>query len=199
MGKWADALHRELAEAPNLGADRTDESPLVFAEARRIRPDKTDKSSLLSALSVTPSGAFENSRGDCTTSTPVSTVEARVELFIFAGPADPGSDAEAIAERISIMAEANGWDDATALQEARWEVDRERCWRRFIQYASVILKAPARLWTAMLEEYQVCAARRFGANVAAGMRETMQIWVDTRVVPSERLTDLQSSRQALDS
>ncbi len=79
----------------------------------------------LPALSPqTPGGAQSDTASQCD-----AGGLADASLFDFTGPTDPVSDAEALAEHTAIMMEANGWDEATAHQEATWQADRERCWR----------------------------------------------------------------------
>ena len=67
--------------------------------------------------------------------------EAANEMFCFSPPGAPANDNEALRERVAIMIEGNGWDAATALREARWQADKERCWRVFLLNAKRVLDA----------------------------------------------------------
>jgi hypothetical protein len=104
------------------------------------------------------------------------------ELFTFAPPGDPANDAEAVAERAAIMAEANGWDDARALQEARWQADRERCWRAFLRNAERILAAPEGYREALLARYRAEAERRYCEHTARDMALSLASWVRARAM-----------------
>jgi len=104
------------------------------------------------------------------------------ELFSFSPPGDPASDDEALQERAGIMAEGNGWDAARALQEARWQVDRERCWRGFLRNAGRVLEAPAHKRDALLERYQAEAVRRYGEAAGEIMAAGLRAWVTARAV-----------------
>ncbi|MBI4291287.1 MAG: hypothetical protein HY661_07410 [Betaproteobacteria bacterium] len=104
------------------------------------------------------------------------------EAFSFSPPGDPANDSEALAERAAIMAEANGWDDATAMQEARWQVDRERCWRAFLRNAKQILEAPAHQREKLLALYQFEATRRYGQAAGADMAGSLRSWIKARGV-----------------
>jgi len=104
------------------------------------------------------------------------------ELFDFNPPNDPANDDEALQERAAIMAESNGWDAATALQEARWEADRERCWRGFLRNAGRILEAPAHTRDALLGQYQAEATRRYGQAAGANMAQSLRGWVRAKEV-----------------
>lgn len=97
--------------------------------------------------------------------------------FVFAPPSDPASDAEAFQERAAIIAEGSGMDQAQALQEARWHVDREQCWRVFLHNAQRILAAPISRRAALLADYQAQAARRYGEATAQDMAGTMHNWI----------------------
>jgi len=80
------------------------------------------------------------------------------------------------------MAEANGWDEATALREARWQADRERCWRGFLRNAERILDAPAHTRAVLLAQYQAEAGRRYGQAAGEIMAGTMRNWIEVRGV-----------------
>jgi hypothetical protein len=108
--------------------------------------------------------------------------EAANEMFCFSPPGDPANDNEALQERAAIMAESNGWDAATALQEARWQVDKERCWRGFLRNGQRVLEAPAHKRDALLTLYQVEAARRYGQAAGANMAGSLSAWVKARAV-----------------
>ncbi len=99
------------------------------------------------------------------------------EFFDFAPPGDPANDDEAFRERAAIMAEANGWNDAAALQEARWEADRERCWRAFLRNAARVQAAPKAEREALLARYRAEAGRRYGERTALDMAESLASWV----------------------
>lgn len=102
---------------------------------------------------------------------------AEPELFTFSPPGDPANDDEALRERTAIMAEANGWDDATALQEARWQADRERCWRAFLRNAARVQAAPEAEREALLARYRAEAERRYGERTARDMAQSLASWV----------------------
>lgn len=102
------------------------------------------------------------------------------EYFDFAPPGDPANDDEALAERVAIMVEGNGWDEATALREARWAADRERCWRVFLRNAARVLAAPAPEHAALLARYRAEAATRYGADTAQRMAQGLALWVSAR-------------------
>ena len=108
--------------------------------------------------------------------------EAVNEVFSFSAPGDPANDSEALAERAAIMAEANGWNDATAMQEARWQADRERCWRAFLCNAKQILEAPAHQRDKLLALYQIEATRRYGQAAGADMAGSLRSWIKARGV-----------------
>ena len=108
--------------------------------------------------------------------------ESAIELFEFTPPGDPPNDDEALQERAAIMAEANGWDDATALQEARLQADKERCWRGFLRNAARILAVPANKREGILGRYQDEAARRYGEGAGADMASSLESWVRARGV-----------------
>lgn len=99
------------------------------------------------------------------------------ELFTFSPPDDPANDDEALQERVAIMAEGNGWDDATALQEARWQADRERAWRAFLRNAARVQAAPQAERGALLARYCAEAERRYGERTALDMAQSLASWV----------------------
>ena len=107
---------------------------------------------------------------------------AEPELFTFTPPGDPANDDEALQERAAIMAEGNGWDDATALREARWQANRERAWRAFLLNAERILAAPAAKHGALLTRYQAEAARRYGEATGRDMAASLRSWIEARRV-----------------
>ena len=43
------------------------------------------------------------------------------------------------------LMEGSGWDDAKALQDARWQANKEWCWRSFLRNAKRVLDAPEAL------------------------------------------------------
>jgi hypothetical protein len=102
------------------------------------------------------------------------------ELFDFAPPNDPTNDDEALHERVAIMIESNGWDKTTALREARWQADRERCWRTFQRNAKRILDAAAPKREALLVRYRQEATKRYGPVAGSNMAESMRSWVCAR-------------------
>ncbi len=102
------------------------------------------------------------------------------EFFDFAPPGDPANDYEAFRERAAIMAEANGWDEATALRETRWGADRERCWRGFLLNAKRILGVPRAQREALLGRYRREATKRYGERAGADMAAGMAAWVTAR-------------------
>lgn len=110
------------------------------------------------------------------------TILGTGELFIFAPPGDPANDDEALQERAAIMAEANGWNDATALKEARWQADKERCWRTFLRNAARILVAPEAEREGLLAQYRAEADRRYGERTGADMGTSLRGWVEARAV-----------------
>lgn len=102
-------------------------------------------------------------------------------LFAFAPPSDPESDREALEERAAIIAEGCGMDPVQALQEARWQVERERAWRVFLHNARRILEASEAARAGLLDRYQAEATSRFGDVMAKTMVQTMCGWVAARV------------------
>jgi hypothetical protein len=80
------------------------------------------------------------------------------------------------------MAVENGWNDATAFQEARWQADRERCWRAFLSNAERILAAPAAKRGAMLALYQEEASSRYGERTGTDMAGSLRSWIEARRV-----------------
>ena len=113
---------------------------------------------------------------------PSTAAQEDFELFTFAPPGDPANDAEAMAERAAILVVENGMDDATALQEARWQADRERAWRAFLRNAERILEAPAPEREDLLGTYQIEAARRYGERTGTDMAKSLESWVRARGV-----------------
>lgn len=104
------------------------------------------------------------------------------ELFQFAPPGDPANDGEALAERAAIMGVENGWNEATALQEARWQADRERCWRAFLSNAERVLARPEHEHKALLRRYEDEATRRYGKDTGAIMVQSLTSWIAARAV-----------------
>lgn len=98
-------------------------------------------------------------------------------VFDFSPPGDPANEDEALQERAAIMIEANGWDEATALREARWQADRERCWRTFLRNAARVLAAPEDEREALLAGYRAQAERRYGERAARDMAQSLASWV----------------------
>lgn len=138
-------------------------------EARSlIRAHKAELLQVLAAADPIPAPATEASR--------------QRELFEFTPPGDPANDDEALQERVAIMMEGNGWDAATALQEARWQADRERCWRSFLRNAKRVLEAPPAQREGLLVRYQEEASRRYGERTGADMAGSLRCWVEARRV-----------------
>ena len=103
--------------------------------------------------------------------------EAANEMFSFSPPGDPANDDEALQERVAIMMEGNGWDEATALREARWAADKDRCWRAFLVNAKRVLEAPAGQREGLLAQYQREASGRYGDQTGATMADGLRTWV----------------------
>jgi hypothetical protein len=101
-------------------------------------------------------------------------------VFDFSLPADPESDREALEERAGIIAEGCGMDHAKALQEARWQVERERAWRVFLRDAQRILHAPGGARQELVVQYETEAASHYGTSVAASMAASMRAWLAGR-------------------
>src|ERR1035437_7850073 len=97
----------------------------------------------------------------CTASA-IKTIDVQPEVFSFSPPSDPANAAEALQKLAAIMIAGNGWDAATAFQEARWHVHRERCWHVFLRNAQRVLEAPVHEREALLARYQLEATGRFG-------------------------------------
>lgn len=112
----------------------------------------------------------------------VALRQALSTSFCFSPPSDPTSEDHAFQEQAVIMMEANGWDEATALQEARWQSDRERCWQGFLLNADLIQKAPKNHREALLTSYQEEAGLRYGEATARDMAKTMWHWIQARGV-----------------
>ncbi len=105
---------------------------------------------------------------------------AEPELFTFTPPGDPANDDEALRERVAVMIEGNGWDEATALREARWCADRERYWRGFLCNAQRILDAPRAQRAALLARYQREATKRYGEQTGTDMAASLRNWIAVR-------------------
>ena len=101
-------------------------------------------------------------------------------LFDFAPPTDPENDAEAIEERAAIIAEGCGMGHTQALQEARWQAEREQAWRVFLRNAQRILDASEGARQELVVRYETEAASRYGASVAASMAASMRGWLAAR-------------------
>ena len=107
----------------------------------------------------------------------LSATGAANEMFSFSPPSDPANDDEALQERVAIIMEGNGWDEATALREARWAADKERCWRAFLANAKRVLEAPAGQREGLLAQYQTEASGRYGGQTGAVMADGLRTWV----------------------
>jgi hypothetical protein len=101
---------------------------------------------------------------------------AELQPFDFAADSDP----EAIEERAAIIAEGCGMDPAQALQEARWQADREHAWRAFLRNARRILDATEGARAGLLDRYHLEAAGRYGEAIARHMAGTMCGWITAR-------------------
>ena len=108
--------------------------------------------------------------------------ESPPETFTFNRPGDPAKDDEALLERAAIFAEGSGTDHAKALQEARWQADKERCWRGFLLNAQRVLDAPRAKREALLAQYRIEAIRRYGVRTGSIMAESLGAWVAARRV-----------------
>ena len=108
--------------------------------------------------------------------------ESTTRGFEFSARADPANDAEALAERVAILMEGNGWNEATAQREARWQAHREQCWRVFICNAARILEAPSQERYSLLFRYQDEAVSRYGQATGAEMGAELRAWITARGV-----------------
>ena len=113
---------------------------------------------------------------------PCNTQQDSSEVFQFTPPGDPGNDDEALRERVAIMVIENDWNEATALQEARWQADRERGWLAFLRNAERILAVPGAKHGAMISIYQAEAIRRYGERTGTDMALSLASWVRARGV-----------------
>ena len=104
------------------------------------------------------------------------------EAFCFSPPGDKANDDEALQERVAIMMEGNGWNEAKALQEARWQVDKEKAWRVFLRNAKRVLDAPERQREVLLTVYQAEATKRYGNAAGEVMASGQRSWVSARGV-----------------
>jgi hypothetical protein len=109
----------------------------------------------------------------------VLACEPRNQHFKFVAPGGP-YDEEELEERAGIIAEGCLLDQDTALQEARWQLDRAQAWKTFLHNAETILNAPAEQCEALLALYEIEARWRYGAKLAADMGATMRRWVESR-------------------
>jgi hypothetical protein len=109
-------------------------------------------------------------------------VLAEPEIFAFTPPGNPDNDDEALRERVAIMEVENGWDAAEALQEARWQADRERCWRSFLRNAPRVLAVRGAARDALLDRYQEEASRRYGNKAGLDMTASLRKWVNGREI-----------------
>ena len=106
--------------------------------------------------------------------------EATRESFDFNPPSNPANDDEALQERVAMMMES-GMDEATALQEARWNADRERCWRGFLRNAQRVLDASLSQREDLLAQYRKEAIRRYGDVTGDNMADSLRAWVTTKM------------------
>ena len=66
--------------------------------------------------------------------------------------------------------------DATALQQARWGAQRDRCgWVGILRGDECLLDAPEGRSEALLAEYQVAAEQRYGEPVASDLRQSCRV------------------------
>ena len=110
----------------------------------------------------------------------VPAFENPQESFSFTPPGDSANDDEALLERVAIMVES-GMDEATALQEARWNADRERCWRGFLRNAQRVLDASLSQREDLLAQYRKEAIRRYGDVTGDDMADSLRAWVTTKM------------------
>ncbi len=116
------------------------------------------------------------------------------EVFNLIPAGDPANDDEALQERVAILMEGNGWNEATALREASRDADRERRWQPFLLNAKRVLDAPAAHQEALLARYRVEAVRRYGQAAGANMACGLRAWVTARAVHSDRVYVLRICR-----
>jgi hypothetical protein len=165
-----------LAQLSALGVRLHREGDALVAEPRSALTDaaramiRAHKADLLAVLGQGP------------LSDPAAEARRQRELFEFTPPGDPANDDEALQERVAIMMEGNGWDAATALQEARWQADRERCWRSFLRNAKRVLEAPPAKREDLLVRYREEAGSRYGERTGTDMAGSLRCWVEARRV-----------------
>jgi hypothetical protein len=68
-------------------------------------------------------------------------------------------------------------DFAQALQEARWQADRERAWRAFLRNARRILDAAEGARAGLLARYQAEAESHYGEATGTSMAGAMRGWI----------------------
>jgi hypothetical protein len=107
-------------------------------------------------------------------------LDANECVFKFAGAPLPDDEHEALLERAAIIAEGCRMDYVQALQEARWQAERERAWRIFRLNAERILAIQEIHRGAWLDRYEYEARLRYGASVARDMTEMMRKWIAQR-------------------
>ena len=110
----------------------------------------------------------------------VEAIDRSVEVFCFTPPGDHANDDEALQERVAIMMES-GIDADTALREARWNADRERCWRGFLRNAQHILDASLSQREDLLDQYRKMAIRRYGDVTGDNMADSLRAWIAGRL------------------
>lgn len=64
-----------------------------------------------------------------------------------------------------------------AILEARWQADRERCWRAFLRNAARVQGAPEGEREALVARYRAEAERRYGERTALDMAQSLASWV----------------------
>ncbi len=104
------------------------------------------------------------------------------EMFCFSPPGVSANEDESLQERVAIMMEANRWDEATAIKEARWQADKDRCWQGFRRNAQRVLAAPESEREVLLARYQAEATRRYGQAAGENMAGSLRAWVIARRV-----------------
>lgn len=152
---------------------------LARLESRTVTSVTSDKT-----LDVTPRPAQIVVCTSVTSVTAQNDVKASNDAsgraFTFSPPGDPANDDEALQERVAIMMES-GIDADTALREARWNADRERCWRGLLRNAQHILNAPLSQRGDLLAQYRKEAIRRNGDLTGDNMADSLRAWIAARL------------------
>jgi hypothetical protein len=103
-----------------------------------------------------------------------------VEFFSFTPPGKHTNDDDMLPKRVAVML-GSGMNEATALQEARWNADRERCWRGFLRNAQNILDAPSAQREELLAVYETEANRHYGHPTTSYMADSLRAWVTIKL------------------